>query len=63
MKTLVWGATFKRAYKQVTHRNPELQQKVEHTLQQLVEECSIRSTLNMPGLKSENGCLNKKTPS
>ncbi len=38
MKTLVWGVTFKRAFKQVTRRHPELQQKVERALEQLVED-------------------------
>jgi mRNA-degrading endonuclease YafQ of YafQ-DinJ toxin-antitoxin module len=38
MKTLVWGVTFKRALKQVTRRHPELQQKVERALEQLVED-------------------------
>ena len=38
MKTLVWGATFLRAFKQGIRRHPELQQKVERALQQLVED-------------------------
>jgi len=38
MKTLVWGATFKRAFKQETCRHPELRKKIERALAQLVEE-------------------------
>ncbi len=38
MKTLVWGESFKRVFKHVTHRQPELSQKVIHTLELLVED-------------------------
>ena len=38
MKTLVLGVTFKRAFKQGIRRHPELRQKVERALEQLVED-------------------------
>ena len=52
MKTLVWGVTFKRAFKQVTRRHPELQQKVERALEQLVED-PFQPKLHTHKLKGE----------
>lgn len=38
MNMLVWGMTFKRAYKQVTSHHPDLRQKIERALEQLGED-------------------------
>jgi hypothetical protein len=38
MNTLVWGMTFKRAYKQVTSHHPDLRQKIERALEQPGED-------------------------
>ncbi|MCH8012553.1 MAG: type II toxin-antitoxin system mRNA interferase toxin, RelE/StbE family [Candidatus Marinimicrobia bacterium] len=38
MKTLVWSKTFLRAFKQAIRRQPELEVRVKHSLQQLAED-------------------------
>ena len=38
MRTLVWSATFVRAFKRTSRRQPELRARVERALQQLAED-------------------------
>ncbi|MDZ8110588.1 MAG: type II toxin-antitoxin system mRNA interferase toxin, RelE/StbE family [Nostoc sp. DedQUE12a] len=46
MKSLVWSATFVRAFKRVVKKNPELRSQIEQLLQQIAEDAfqpSLRS--------------------
>jgi len=52
MNTLVWGMTFKRAYKQVTSHHPDLRQKIERALEQPGED-PFDSKLHTHKLKGE----------
>lgn len=38
MSTLVWSKAFVRAYKRLSRQNPHLRHRVEHSLQQLVDD-------------------------
>lgn len=37
MRTLVWSASFKRAFRRVVRRRPELRARIQRTLEQLAE--------------------------
>ena len=52
MKTLVWSATFVRAFKRSTKRDPALKERVEDTLRQLAED-PFYHTLHSHKLKGE----------
>jgi addiction module RelE/StbE family toxin len=54
VRTLVWSATFVRAFKRAVRRQPELRARVEHTLQQLAED-PFHPTLHSHKLKGELG--------
>ena len=38
MRTLVWSSSFVRAFKRTTRRRPDLRERIERTLRQLVED-------------------------
>lgn len=38
MRTLIWGSTFKKAYKRTVKKYPKLAKDIERTLEQLVED-------------------------
>jgi len=50
--TLVWGASFKRAFKQLAHRHPQLRTKAQQRLQQLAED-PFQATLRTHKLKGK----------
>lgn len=50
MKTLVWSKAFVRAYKRLARQDPQLRQRVEQTLQQLVDD-PFHPTLHSHKLK------------
>ena len=52
MRTLVWSASFLRAYKRAIKNNPELRIKIEHTLDLLVKD-AFHPQLRSHKLKGE----------
>lgn len=52
MRTLVWSAAFVRAFQRAVRRQPDLQVRVERTLQQLVEN-PFHPSLHSHKLKGE----------
>ncbi|MCP4429045.1 MAG: type II toxin-antitoxin system mRNA interferase toxin, RelE/StbE family [Chloroflexi bacterium] len=52
MRTLVWSKAFVRAYKRLSRQNPHLRHRVEHSLQQLVED-PFHPTLHSHKLKGK----------
>lgn len=52
MRTLVWSSASVRAFKRAVRRQPDLQAKVEQTLQQLVRD-PFHPTLHSHKLKGE----------
>ena len=52
MRTLIWTEPFKRAFRRTIQRKPELQTKIQYTLEQLAEN-PFHSTLHSHKLKGE----------
>ena len=56
MRTLVWSASFKRAFKQLARQHPQLRNKAQRILQQLSDD-PFQATLRTHKLKGKlTGC-------